>query len=107
MLVDIVKCHGKSYEVNTILMTDFERFLNPMLDLRNDMFGIKSVGETMIWQVDENNTRIAPILHCERYSEVKSIKPSHLKIVNEIKSGNTNFFNGDGFPLCGKEAKDG
>ena len=98
VILDFIKCNGETYEVNSVSMTGFDQFLNPAMALRNEMFGIQAVGETMIWAVTADKTRRDPILHCQRYLKVESIQSNHAKIVDKLKRGNDNFFNGDGYP---------
>jgi hypothetical protein len=97
-LIDIVECGDRRYEVNTIGMGGLAQFFDPMLKLRNDLFGINGCAETMIWEVDADNNRKDKILHCQRYRKMASAVKGHTKIVNWLKNGCIDFFNGDGFP---------
>jgi len=99
ILQDFVKCGDKAYEVNSVSMNALDQLLNPMMALRNEMFGIDAIGETMIWAVDGNKVRLDPILHCQRYRKITSMKRNHTKAVNRLNQGKSNFFNGDGFPF--------
>ena len=83
----------KIYEVNTVLA-------NPVLELRNYMFGIgKMVGETMVWEVepDDMSVRRNPIFHCQRYRTIEATDAGHKAVVNRLIDGDTSFFNGDGW----------
>lgn len=93
-LEDIVDIDKKKYRVNTVAMNYFASMVNPLLDLRNEMFGIKGVAETMIFDKGD-------IVHCQRYRKIESAMKRHKKLVNKLKQGNTSFFNGDGCPLRG------
>lgn len=87
------------YEVNTITMGKIDEATNPALRLRNDLFGIRNAGETMIWEVEPEDTdkRKDPILHCQRYKTIKATIRGHRAVVNKLIDGKTEFFNGDGF----------
>ena len=92
--IALIMVAPKMYEVNTVIT-------NPILELRNSMFGIGTVaGETMIWEVEPDDTSVRrnPILHCQRYETIKAIVVGHKAIVNKLIDGDTTFFNGDGFP---------
>jgi len=95
---DIVNNNGNSYEVNTVAMNMFTRLMNPLMDLRNEMFGINALAETMVFELNKNEQRTDRILHCQRYRKFESAIKWHNRITNRLKRGRTDFFNGDGNP---------
>ena len=89
----------KMYEVNTI---DFADEDNASLQLRNNLYGIKGCGETMVWELSKDcSKRIGAILHCKRYASERAMIRGHKKVVSKLIDGDTSFFNGDGFPSVG------
>lgn len=97
-LIDRMECAEKRYEVNTVGMGGFAQLLNPCIGYRNELFGITGCAETMVWEIDANDRRKDPILHCKRYRKYSSAVKEHHKIIQRITRGNTKFFNGDGMP---------
>jgi len=99
-IFDFVDCGEKRYEVHTVGMGGFAQFINPSLALRNEMFGISGVAETMIWLVNEKNIRVdmMNILHCLRYNDYDRAVLSHHRCIDRRKAGDDSFFIGDGEP---------
>jgi len=97
-LIDVVERQNKTYEINTVGMGGLAGMLNPAMDFRNALFGIKGIAETMVWEIcDSTGERKDPILHCQRYKNYKHAYKGHKDITNKIKNG-TLKFNGDGMP---------
>lgn len=105
-LIIIAENEGKRYEVNTVGMGGMAQLLNPLMSLRNEMFGIRGCAETMIWELEPNNERKDPILHCQRYHKFSAAVKNHYKIARRIERGETKFFNGDGMPHSRGEGKE-